>query len=176
MLPRPRCWVTGAIEKCKPQTYKSSTTSIGVNGDNKVYNFTIFCKSLITQTYVLTVPVPLNSMTPRMKSGSSVWGGGYCYLATVSVVWWVSCVFCRDHFLVFIHFTHRQLPNCVILVWGTLGIVWTVRFAFVNIQKVKTKIILVVNSGETKFQQLSTVNFVDISYHSFHHQAYSSFW
>ena len=32
---------------------------------------------------------------------------------------------------------------------------WTVRFVFVNIQKVKTKIILVVNSGETKFQQLS---------------------
>ena len=47
---------------------------------------------------------------------------------------------------------------------------WTVRFAFVNIQKVKRKIILVVNSGETKFQQLSTVNFVDISYHSFHYQ------
>ena len=95
-----------------------------------------------------------------MKSGSSVWGGGYCYL--VSVVWWGSCVFCRNYFLVFIHFTHIQLPNYVILVWGTLGIVWTVRFAFVNIQKVKTKIILVVNSGETKFQQLSTVNFVHI--------------
>ena len=114
-----------------------------------------------------------------MKSGSSVLGGGgYCYLATVSVVWWVPCVVCRDYLLVLIHFTHIQLPNnyCYVLVWGTLGIVWTVRFAFVNIQKVKTKIILVVNSGETKFQQLSTVNFVDISYHSFHHQAYSSFW
>ena len=59
---------------------------------------------------------------------------------------------------------------------GYTMLVWTVRFAFVNIQKVKTKIILVVNSGETKFQQLSTVNFVDISYHSFHHQAYASFW
>ena len=96
----------------------------------------------------------------------------------MSVVWWVPCVVCRDYLLVLIHFTHIQLPNnyCYVLVWGTLGIVWTVRFAFVNIQKVKTKIILVVNSGETKFQQLSTVNFVDISYHSFHHQAYSSFW
>ena len=98
-----------------------------------------------------------------MKSGSIVvFGGKYCYLATVSVVWWVSCVFCRDYFLVFIHFTHIQLLNCV--------------FAFVNIQKVKTKIILVVNSGETKFQQLSIMNFVDISYHSFHHQAYPPFW
>ena len=105
-----------------------------------------------------------------------MFGVKYCYLATVSVVWGVSCVFCRDYLLVFIHFTHMQLPNCVILVWGTLGIVWTVRFAFVNNQQVKTKIILVVNSGETKFQQLSTVNFVDISYHSFNHQAYSSFW
>ena len=67
------------------------------------------------------------------------------------MVWWVSCVFCRDYLLVFIHFTHIQLPNCVILVWGTLGIVWMLLLtrrsvdAFVN----KTKIILVVNSGET---------------------------
>ena len=118
-----------------------------------------------------------------MKSGSSVWGGGEILLSGDGVgglvARWVPCVVCRDYFLVFIHFTHIQLPNCVrvyVLVWGTLGIVWTVRFAFVNIQKVKTKIILVVNSGETKFQQMSTVNFVDISYHSFHHQAYSSFW
>ena len=50
-------------------------------------------------------------MTPRMKSGSSVWGRGYCYLATVSVVWWVPCVVCRDYLLVLIHFTHIQLPN-----------------------------------------------------------------
>ena len=40
MLPRPRCWVTGAIEKCKRlKTYKSSTTSIGVNGDNYSLQF-----------------------------------------------------------------------------------------------------------------------------------------
>ena len=112
-----------------------------------------------------------------MKSGSSVWGGGkYCYLATVSVVWWVPCVVCRDYFLVFIHFTHIQLPNCVMYWCGVHWALCGLRLVFVNIQKVKTKIILGVNSGETKFQQLSTVNFVDISYHSFHHQAYSSFW
>ena len=84
-------------------------------------------------------------MTPT----NEVWQqclGEYCYLATVSVVWWVSCVFCRDYFLVLIHFTRIQLPNCV-MYWCGVGIVWTVRFAFVNIQKVKTKIILVVNSG-----------------------------
>ena len=57
--------------------------------------------------------------------------------------------------IVFIHFTHIQFPDCVMyFVWGTLGIVWTVRFYFVNIQKVKTKIILVVNSGETKFSTI----------------------
>ena len=67
----------------------------------------------------------------------------------------VSHGFCRDYFLVFIHFTQLQLPDCVIyFVWGTLGIVWTVRFYFVNIQKVKTKIILVVNSGKTKFSTI----------------------
>ena len=68
--------------------------------------------------------------------------------------------------LVFIHFTRIQLPNCVILVWGTLSSVWTVRFAFVNIQQVKTKIILVVNSGETKFQQLRRFALAFIHSHS----------
>ena len=44
---------------------------------------------------------------------------------------------------------------------------WAVSFYFVIIQKVK-KIILVVTKEHAKFQKnVSSVNFVDISYHSF---------
>ena len=43
---------------------------------------------------------------------------------------------------------------------------WAVRFYFVIIQK-SEKRILVVTKELAKFKQLSSVNFVDISYHSF---------
>ena len=47
---------------------------------------------------------------------------------------------------------------------ATVSLVWCISFLFFNFQKVKTKIIVVVVLVE---KQLSTGNFIDISYHSF---------
>ena len=86
------------------------------------------------------------------------------------------CVFCRDSFLVFFHFTHIITYIFVIMLCIDMGYTRhcvDVFFYFLTSKKVKTKIILVVNSGETKVSTislglgLSTVNVVDISYHSF---------
>ena len=65
-----------------------------------------------------------------------------------------------------------------LLVWCTLGIVWTVRFNFVNIKKVKTKIILVVNNGETKAKVSTSIDrelcrhFISLFYYNTPKQLY----
>ena len=82
----------------------------------------------------------------RVTSSSSVGGGVLLSGDPAMVVWWVSCALCRDYFLVVIHFIHIQLRDCVMyLVWVHYALCGL--FGFFSIQKVKTKIILVVNSG-----------------------------
>ena len=79
-----------------------------------------------------------------------------------------SRVFCRDSIFVCIHFTHIQDDDFVIhvyivLVRGTLGIVWTACFICLSSKKMENfgGIRSVVNSnsgvGKTKFHKLTTV-------------------
>ena len=83
----------------------------------------------------------------------------YCCLTGFMSI--LSNVRIRSFLFSFILLTYNfVIMLCIVHnMWGTLGIVWMVRFLFVIIQKVKKKI-LVVNKELAKFQQLSSVNFV----------------
>ena len=105
-------------------------------------------------------------MTPTSNVGQQFLGK-YCCLTGFTVTrFHVYFVGIRSLFS-FILLTYNFVIMLCIDIGYTIGIVWAVRFYFVIIQKVRKRI-LVVTKEHAKFQKnLSSVNFVDISYHYF---------